>query len=239
MKVIEFSAMPDTELSLKDLEQQGFLLIKSALSDEQIEFLTGAAEAVRRNSNVPGLRNLLSKSSAIKEFATEGLAGQLAQDLLGVRPLPVRGILFDKTADSNWYVTWHQDVSIPVRNRVELTGYGPWSTKDGILHVQPTASILEKMVSLRIHLDNCPENNGAIKFIAGSHKLGVLDSEQQKQIKESSEPVTCAAERGDIIAMRPLIMHSSSESEVAGHRRVLHLEYAGTDLPAELAWGEA
>ncbi|MBI1272142.1 phytanoyl-CoA dioxygenase [bacterium] len=163
----------------------------------------------------------------------------MAQEILGVTPLPVRAILFDKTPASNWYVTWHQDLSIPVENKVDSEGYGPWSMKDGILHVQPPASILEQMVSLRLHLDACSEANGAIKFIPGSHLAGILEPDQLAQLRDTHVPVVCPAERGDIIAMRPLILHSSSIAETPDHRRVLHLEYAGTSLPSGMEWAEA
>jgi ectoine hydroxylase-related dioxygenase (phytanoyl-CoA dioxygenase family) len=151
----------------------------------------------------------------------------------------VRAILFDKTPASNWYVTWHQDLSIPVKERFECEGYGPWSVKDDVVHVQPPAAILEKMVSLRIHLDPCSEKNGPIKFIAGSHLSGILETPEIERWRNEHEAVVCPTERCDIIAMRPLILHSSSSAESPEHRRVLHIEYAAGQLPAGMQWAEA
>ncbi len=95
------------------------------------------------------------------------------------------------------------------------------------------------MVSLRIHFDHCSAENGAIKFIAGSHATGILDQKEVARWRDNSESVQCSAERGDIIIMRPLILHSSSVSKNPTHRRVLHIEYAGVDLPKGMAWAEA
>ena len=222
-----------------DFDRDGFAVFKAAVPAAQIEQLTDVVEEARTEHASPGLRNLLNRCTTLKAFANSSVAFSIAQAILGVTPLPVRAILFDKTPASNWYVTWHQDLSIPVKNKVDSAGYGPWSTKDGILHVQPPASILEQMVSLRIHLDVCSEANGAIKFIAGSHRAGILDPNQLGHLRDNHIPVVCPAERGDIIAMRPLILHSSSTAEAPDHRRVLHLEYAGTSLPLGMEWAEA
>lgn len=224
---------------LTDFERDGFVVFKAVVPAPQIEQLTDSIEETRTEKAAPGLRNLLNRCSSIKTFANSGVVFRIAQEILGVTPLPVRAILFDKTPAANWYVTWHQDLSIPVKNKVESVGFGPWSTKDGILHVQPPASILEQMVSLRIHLDTCSEANGAIKFIPGSHHAGILELDQLGHLRDNQVPVFCPAERGDIIAMRPLILHSSSTAETPDHRRVLHLEYAGTSLPSGLEWAEA
>ena len=182
---------------------------------------------------------MLVRSPEIKDFAKSGSIFKLAQQLLGGTLIPVRAILFDKTPATNWYVTWHQDLSIPVQRRFESEGYGPWSIRDGVVHVQPPASILEKMVSLRIHLDPCSEENGPIKFIAGSHLSGVLETSEIERWRNERETVVCPAGRGDIIAMRPLILHSSLIAESPEHRRVLHIEYAAVQLPAGMRWGQA
>jgi ectoine hydroxylase-related dioxygenase (phytanoyl-CoA dioxygenase family) len=222
-----------------EFDRDGFACLKAVVPDEQIEHLANVVEEARRNQIAPGLRNLLTRCSSVKSFATSGIAMQIAKAILGYTPVAVRSILFDKTPSTNWYVTWHQDVSIPVKNKVELEGFGPWSVKEDVLHVQPPAAILEKMVSLRIHLDECSEDNGAIKFISGSHLAGVLDAPDLVRWRGNNEVIICPAQRGDIIAMRPLILHSSSASKAPEHRRVLHIEYAGVELPAELEWAEA
>ncbi len=113
-------------------------------------------------------------------------------------------------AASNWYVTWHQDLSIPVKDKADIEGYGPWSVKDGFVHVQTPSNILERMVSLRIHLDPCSEENGAIKFIAGSRGAGILDPAELSKWRDENEAIVCPAQRGDVIVMRPLILIMTS-----------------------------
>lgn len=236
--------MQITATALNSLETDGFTVLKSAVPETQLKILSEAVEAVRRSTSLPGLRNLLSQSQVVRDFAINGLAAEIAATLLGCsdsapKLRPVRGILFDKTPESNWYVTWHQDLSIPVREKSETEGYGPWSTKEGILHVQPPASILEKMVSLRIHLDPCAIENGAIKFVVGSHLIGKLEPDEIETVRADREITVCPADRGDIIAMKPLILHASSKAISPNHRRVLHLEYTSAELAGGLAWAEA
>ncbi len=226
----------------RQFEKDGFALLRAAVSPGEIEELKDAVEAFRRENSALGasnMRNLLSGCAFVKSFALSGSAYKVASEILGVPALPVRAILFDKTPVANWYVTWHQDLSIPVKERLEIDGYGPWSTKEGVLHVQPPAAILEGMVSLRVHLDSCPESNGAVKFVAGSHLGGVLEPQAVEYLREGGRAVVCPAEVGDVIAMRPLVLHASSVSQSPAHRRVLHIEYAGVQLPAGLAWAEA
>lgn len=222
-----------------DLEKNGFAILRSVVPTSQIQKLISALEAVPDQRIAAGMRNLLSRSHGVRDFASSGIAFGIAKDILRTDPIPVRAILFDKTPAANWYVTWHQDLSIPVQSKVEVDGFGPWSTKDNVIHVQPPAKILEKMVSLRVHLDACAERNGPIKFIAGSHLSGILETENIAQWRDNHEAVIASANSGDVIAMRPLVLHSSSIAESPEHRRVLHLEYAGVELPPELDWGQA
>lgn len=213
--------------------------MSSRIPETWLKVLANSFEPFLQNKTAAGVRNLLRRSDTVYEFATTGVAFELASELLDSAPRPVRGILFDKTPEANWYVTWHQDLSIPVSAKVEAPGYGPWSVKDGVLHVQPPANILEQMVSLRIHLDDCSEDNGAIKFIPGSHLSGVLDSNEIGKWREAQEEVFCTARRGDVIAMRPLILHASSTARSPQQRRVLHLEYSAAALPNGLDWAMA
>lgn len=227
---------------ITEFEQNGFALVRNPFSDAQIEALTEAIESFRESQNSAvsaGFRNLLKECSTVKEFAKSREIREIVMALQGEKTKPVRSIFFDKTPSSNWYVTWHQDLSIAVEQRIETEGYGPWSTKEGTIHTQPPREILEHIVSLRIHLDPCPAENGAIKFIAGSHTTGIIEPSEVSHRVEMGTATICPAEKGDVILMHPLILHSSSKSTTPEHRRVLHLEYCAFDLPNGLNWTEA
>src|SRR5207248_2544553 len=130
-------------------------------------------------------------------------------------------------------------LSIAVRERKEAEGFGPWSVKAGVLHVQPPAAILEKMLTVRLHLDDCPEQNGPLRVIPGSHLLGRLREGAISALTTPAAPVVCTVARGGVLLMRPLLLHASSPSQQPGHRRVLHIEYAASPLPGGLQWHSA
>lgn len=158
--------------------------------------------------------------------------------MVGADALLVRSLFFDKIAAANWNVPWHQDRTITVRSRIETAGFGPWTIKAGMPHVQPPDSVLEEMISLRIHLDDTDESSGALKVIPGSHRFGRLSPVRVKELTESPG-IPCVAPRGSVLVMRPLLLHSSSSCAKPTHRRVVHLEFAGTVLPGGLEWRES
>ncbi|HEY6377368.1 MAG TPA: phytanoyl-CoA dioxygenase family protein [Edaphobacter sp.] len=106
------------------------------------------------------------------------------------------------------------------------------------MHVQPPDYVLEKMLSVRIHLDDCPATNGALRVIRESHRNGKLAETAIADMIRGCEAVTCEMRAGGALLMRPLLIHSSSASETPAHRRVVHLDYANISLPAGLSWFE-
>lgn len=148
----------------------------------------------------------------------------------------VQCTLFEKSPDNNWLVSLHQDLSIPVREQVadsELTG---WSRKEGALFVQPPVSVLESLVALRVHLDDCDAESGALRLVPGSHRFGRLDVRQAAALRDGHGEVTAAVKRGDVLAMRPLLLHASSKAMVPSFRRVLHFVFGPPVLPRGLRW---
>jgi ectoine hydroxylase-related dioxygenase (phytanoyl-CoA dioxygenase family) len=174
----------------------------------------------------------------MRDLAESSAIRAVVKTILGSGARVVCGILFDETEGANWKVPWHQDVTIAVDRRVEAAGYGPWSMKAGVLHVQPPASVLERMVSVRLHLDDCPKDNGALRVIAGSHSNDTLEERLIQDLAERSVAVTCAMQRGGALVMRPLLLHASSASSIPGHRRIIHFDYAATELPTGMGWAE-
>jgi ectoine hydroxylase-related dioxygenase (phytanoyl-CoA dioxygenase family) len=148
----------------------------------------------------------------------------------------VRAIYFNKTAKTNWLVAWHQDVTIAVEEKIEAPNFTGWSVKDGIPHVHPPDALLENMLTLRIHLDDCDETNGALRVLAGSHRLGRLPANDIQELRQKLPEQVCSASAGDVLLMRPLLLHASARSAGTRERRVLHVEYAGFELPSGLRW---
>ena len=122
--------------------------------------------------------------------------------------------------------------------RVEMPGFGGWSIKQGVIHVQPPPSVLENMLTLRVHLDDCDADNGPLRVLRGSHRHGRLNDDQIARLKHECEEVTCVVPAGGVLLMRPLIFHASSPAKKPRHRRVIHLEYAANPLPEPLRWFE-
>lgn len=220
----------------------GFALVASLLSQDQVTDLISSlegfdqSESVRARGGVFAVRNLLDVSEPVRLLASSRVVQEVVAPVLGLEAFPVRGILFDKTPGANWKVPWHQDVTIAVSSRVETEGFGPWSTKAGVLHVQPPAEVLENMLTVRIHLDPCTAENGALKVIAGSHSKGKLSEVEASQIGMNSKPTICELDAGGALLMRPLLLHSSSSSNSPKHRRVIHLDYSAKKLHGGLQW---
>ncbi len=206
-----------------------------------LDALTAALEAAdiagrQRHGAVYAIRNLLEAVPAVAEFARSAAALEFVMQVLGPNCFPVRGLLFDKNASANWSVPWHQDLAIAVRERKEVEGFSAWTVKEGVFHVQPPASILESMVTLRLHLDPCGAANGPLRVLQGSHRYGRLSPPQIDDLRQRSTPRDMTAASGEILIMRPLLLHSSSVADDPSRRRVIHLEYAAGLLPSGLEW---
>ncbi|MBS1726554.1 MAG: phytanoyl-CoA dioxygenase family protein [Armatimonadetes bacterium] len=203
-------------------------------SEVTSSFVEACQQLFNQAENRFGVRDAAQKSSHLSGLIDRALL-PLAHRYLHPQAFLVRSTLFDKPQDSNWAVPWHQDVTIEVAERHEIEGFGPWSVKEGVISVQPPASVLQKMLTLRLHLDPTDAENGALMVEPGSHLQGKL------RINEivTEEPVLCACQAGEILMMKPLLFHASNRSISDRPRRVLHLDFAYEGLPAPLEWRRA
>lgn len=227
----------------REIESYGFAVVPDVLDSAAIGQLSSAlklidnSESVRARVDVYAIRNLLDLVPEVRTLADSSAIRGLVEPFLGEEAAPVRGVFFDKTIEANWKVAWHQDLSIAVQERIDVPGFGPWSIKAGVVHVQPPIEILEGMLALRIHLDACVELNGALRVIPKSHLQGRLNSGQIQSYRQKTNEVTCCVGSGGVLMMRPLLLHSSSAStRPECHRRVIHIEFAGRELPGGLRW---
>jgi ectoine hydroxylase-related dioxygenase (phytanoyl-CoA dioxygenase family) len=133
---------------------------------------------------------------------------------------------------------WHQDRTVAVREKRDVPGFGPWTVKAGVPHVQPPLTIMENMLTIRLHVDECQETNGPLRIIAGSHRAGFVDDKSIQSLTKEARPVTCIVPQGGAMLMRPLLLHSSARATKPNHRRVIHLEFAATPLTGGLEWFE-
>jgi ectoine hydroxylase-related dioxygenase (phytanoyl-CoA dioxygenase family) len=224
----------------------GFMTAPALLSAPQVADLIAsldslpASAARQRNASTYAIRHVAQHIPAVAALAQSESIQHLLRPLLQGEPRLVRSLLFDKNPAANWRVPWHQDTTIAVRARHDLAGFGPWSLKAGIPHVQPPSALLERMLTLRIHLDSCPAENGALRILPGSHRAGVLDLPTIQRYRDQMPAITCCAEAGDALLMRPLLLHASSPATDLSfaHRRILHLEYSVDALPYPLEWAD-
>jgi hypothetical protein len=206
--------------------------VPAALLDE-IGAALGSHSVSRRQG---GRRDVLQDGTVCRILAGADHIHDLAKRTLGPHAFCARALLFDKNADANWKVPWHQDLTIAVKQRHDVPGFGPWTIKDRVAHTHAPVPLLQHMVALRIHLDDCGPESGPLYVLAGSHLHGRLGAQEIAWWSEHAPPVRCTAARGEVLLLRPLVVHRSSPAERVGHRRVLHLEFAAGDLPRPLAW---
>ncbi|EGF93388.1 phytanoyl-CoA dioxygenase PhyH family protein [Asticcacaulis biprosthecium C19] len=160
----------------------------------------------------------------------------VASRLIGPAAFPVRAVVFDKTSETNWSVAWHQDRTIAVRERRDAQGYGPWSVKDDIPHVEPPISVMAGMVTLRLHLDDCENDNAPLTVALGSHAFGRVPAPEVAGLARSLPNLACCARAGDVWAYSTLILHMSERSRLAGRRRVVQVDYSAEGLPGDVRW---
>jgi ectoine hydroxylase-related dioxygenase (phytanoyl-CoA dioxygenase family) len=218
----------NTDALKRRVEQDGFAIVPRCLDDTTVELLSSQFDDARQPE-----RNLLSIPS-IRALATSRPVRKIMETILGPDCFAVRGIFFNKTRSSNWKVVWHQDLTIAVRERGNARGFGPWTTKAGILHVQPPPEIMSGVLAVRLHLDESGTDNGPLRVIAGSHLNGRLSAEQIGNWNKGTA-VTCTVPKGGALVMRPLVLHASASCAIPKPRRVIHLEFAAADLPNGLA----
>lgn len=228
-------------------DEDGVAIIDAILApDEVAEWieltrncsLNAGAGTLDRSGEVYGMRDLLWRIPETRRLAQSAKLLEIVEAILGPGAFAVRGLFFDKTLSTNWNLPWHQDLTIAVSARREAAGFGPWTVKAGVPHVHAPVSVLERMVTLRLHLDDCGPESGPMRVLPGSHTEGKLGASAAaaRTARASELARDCLVGAGGAVIMRPLILHASAVGTREGHRRVIHLEYAADALPGGLAW---
>lgn len=210
--------------------KQGYTTLPDMLTPAHLQALDAALGAAPENS-----RRMLQLGWC-RELAEEVRMQLIASGLISADYVAVQCTYFEKSRGHNWLVALHQDLSIPVKMRIEHASLSGWSEKDGALFVHPPVAVLEQLLALRLHIDTCGPEDGALKVIPGSHLNGRLDENDKARAKAGAEAVLCPVAQGAGMAMRPLLLHASSKATGSSRRRVLHFLFGPPALPFGLEW---
>lgn len=228
---------------LTELENNGFSIIENVYSDAEsnriLDHITHAGsdkDTFRKSADLFAIRQFFHEVPGTIPIVFNPLLKEILEKTFGNRFFVVKCIYFDKPASSNWFVSYHQDLTISVDKKRETNGFQCWTVKQNQFAVQPPLAILQNIVTVRIHLDPTNENNGALRVVPQSHKKGIY---RPKQIDWNTETeVNCSVAKGGIMLMKPLLLHSSGRTTNNARRRVIHMEFSSIELPNELNWSE-
>lgn len=214
------------------IERNGFAVASHVFSQQEMSGLIKDFEAANLTRSRAGVRHAMA-SPIVAAVARDERMLTLVRPALGTRAVPFRATLFDKSPESNWLVVWHQDTALPLKQRREMTGWGPWSVKDRVIYAHAPANALSQVLALRLHLDDSTADNGPLRVLPATHSLGLLTDDTIHNLAEQRPHTDCLVSQGGVLAMRPLVVHASSKSRVDAPRRVLHIEYAASTTLTE------
>lgn len=218
--------------ALESLEKHGFATLPNLFGDECTRRILTEIDQSCATRSRAGIRHALGLPP-VAQLANSKPLLTLAQEVLGALAFPFRATLFDKSQAANWLVVWHQDTALPLRKRLEVSGWGAWSLKEGFDYAHAPANVLSQVLALRVHFDDSTLGNGPLRVLPGTHIDGVFTDDRVLELAKSIAPVDCVCPKGGVIAMRPLVVHASSKSRIDTPRRVLHIEYAASRFIAD------
>jgi len=226
-----------------NLYNKGFSIVDGIYNDKEIDSILNSISnadqtntTFRKSEDLFAIRQVVKEIPEILQFIFNDNLKYLISNIIGNDYFIVKSIYFDKPENSNWYVAYHQDLTISVDKKAEIENFVNWTKKQNQFAVQPPISVLENIVTLRIHLDETNSENGALKVIENSHSKGIYRPETINW--ESEKEVTCNVNKGGVMLMKPLILHSSGRTTNSKKRRVIHIELSNIDLPKEINWAE-
>ncbi|MBW8685935.1 phytanoyl-CoA dioxygenase family protein [Chitinophaga rhizophila] len=225
------------------LQAQGFTVIDDIFTNAEVASLIAiiqradsSNDTFRKTKDLFAIRQFLKEVPDVVPFVFNDMLKDTIYRLFGDGYKPVKSIYFDKPGASNWFVAYHQDLTVSVKEKADVPGFGPWTVKQQQYAVQPPLPVLESNFTVRIHLDDTDEHNGALRVIPGSHNKGIYRPETIDWSIETE--VSCPVPKGGIMIMRPLLLHASSRTTNNHKRRVIHIEFSKEVLPAPLEWSE-
>lgn len=232
--------------NIAEINSKGFTIINDIYSENEIgkliSLIENSTENKTKNSTFRKSQNLFAIRQFHKEIPetlpyifNENLKS-IVESNFGKGYFITKSIYFDKPEKSNWFVAYHQDLTISVNKKIETANFENWTVKQNQFAVQPPKEILEDNFTIRIHLDKTTKDNGALKVINNSHSKGILRIENMDFEKEKE--TMCEVEKGGIMIMKPLLFHASNKTTNNERRRVIHIELSKQQLPEDLEWSE-
>jgi ectoine hydroxylase-related dioxygenase (phytanoyl-CoA dioxygenase family) len=232
--------------SLNEIDIEGFTIINTVYTENEIEKLISLIEnntekkadtaTFRKSQDLFAIRQFHKEiPETLPYIFNQNLKNIIASNF-GEDYFITKSIYFDKPEKSNWFVAYHQDLTISVDKKVEIENFENWTIKQNQFAVQPPKEILENNFTIRIHLDNTTKDNGALKVINNSHSKGIFRVENL-EIEIEKETI-CEVEKGGIMIMKPLLFHASNKTTNNERRRVIHIEFSNKILPDGLEWSE-
>lgn len=218
------------------LNQYGFEIVESVYSNKEIDEILDLLNSIDVEGKF-GIREFLLDNLEISEKVFNPKLRQLLKRLSPKCDKSIKSIYFDKPPSANWVVNWHQDLTINVSNKIKAAGYKNWRVQKDRTIVQPDQGMLESIFTIRVHLDNSTIENGALRVIEESHKKGVVNIKNWIKSKKGIEKI-CEVNKGGVLIMKPLTLHSSRRTENDEKRRVIHIEFTDRELPSGLRWNE-
>lgn len=219
-------------MTVEAFAENGFALVQQVLSADEC---TAIAGKLALEAGAGGTRGLLQQTWCAA-LAQRLQRHAVLSGLIVAKSVAIQCTYFEKSAERNWLVPIHQDLSIPVAEHVDAPELRGWSEKEGTLFVQAPTAVLETMLAVRVHLDVCGVDDGPLRLVPGSHRMGRVDASEACSIRDALAEIACPAERGDALVLRPLLLHASSKSSGTSRRRVLHFVYGPAELPHGLCW---
>ncbi|MFH6943934.1 phytanoyl-CoA dioxygenase family protein [Flavobacterium sp. FlaQc-50] len=229
---------------LNKIDTEGFAIIDKVYNEKEINKIISLIENTTENTTENATFRKSQDLFAIRQFHKEipetldFIFNQNLKDIIentfGKGFFITKSIYFDKPEKSNWFVGYHQDLTISVDKKMEIENFENWTVKQNQFAVQPPKEILENNFTIRIHMDKTTKENGALKVIKNSHSKGILRIENL----EMEDETICEVEKGGIMIMRPLLFHASSKTTNNERRRVIHIEFSKQELPNGLLWSE-
>ncbi|CAM1372380.1 phytanoyl-CoA dioxygenase family protein [Tenacibaculum xiamenense] len=219
-----------TELH-NEFNDKGYFISENIFSKTEVNELKNCLKV---NSGTYAIRQLLEKRPEISTLLFRNAKfKELYDSVCGSDYFISKAIYFNKPAKSNWFVSYHQDLSISAKKRIVSEEYTQWTNKQGQLGVIPPIDVLESTITFRLHLDDTNDDNGALKVLPKSHTKGLVRIDEDFDQDNYEKEFVCKVKSGGVMLMKPLLLHASDKSISDKDRAVIHIEFCNKEIPPQ------